>query len=727
MHFTQCPYLTSIRKDLLNLDDPNIHTCTQSLLSDGNIFLCLCCGRSYQGKSKGSPAHQHSIRTGHHIYIHLKSLSIWCLPDDYEVTDDDKGDSKHSAYGDVKGNSNNDNSSKKDKYIQFQDNDGSVNGSQLQWPKVKSSTFASLFGDVWFGIKPFYFSSIEQLSDDQFNFSNELYELLIKMKRISPYNRQSTRHTSQTASTPIDAHANHGMNCLSWLPEMSKSTVNGKSYRIGYLSVHCQSTLIAAITVCLSHIPLLRNVLLAWNTESHQATTKDALLDAVADGVKRMWNPVALHPHFTPARLFTLAQSTGLLLMQASKGGVKGMEKTPGQLLTVIMGHMDRYFSTKTKRRKAEDQMDRNSSGSNGDGDRNSRNNGDRDSRNNGDRDRSSNSSSNSSSSNSSSNSNTDTYSNTISNSNSQYFLNPIDAFRGQLLVQKLRVQRKTDDASQVNPSTGNPSTDNPITSTSTQNPITSTSTDIPTVDNQVVPFLHLNVPLPDPPLFSSQRERIPVQRVSLSSLLNDFLSISSSSNDDEQSNWKPLSTVEASLGQHSHHRRLKLKKNPPLYLMLHFDRLAMADAWGNQRYNNTLLTFDPDNLELCEGTEGKGNGNTSNSNNSNINSINGNISNNTSNSNSNNHASMSFCSYELICCIVAASSPMTSSTVSNSNTNQYSINYATIIRKSTGEYKDQKQNIWFKMECNSEGGPIECPSQAISLHECFVQVWRRK
>lgn len=54
----QCPYLSTIRKNLLDFDFEKI--CSISL-SHTNIYACLVCGRYFQGKSSTSPAYQHSI------------------------------------------------------------------------------------------------------------------------------------------------------------------------------------------------------------------------------------------------------------------------------------------------------------------------------------------------------------------------------------------------------------------------------------------------------------------------------------------------------------------------------------------------------------------------------------------------------------------------------------------------------------------------------------------
>lgn len=78
----QCPYLSTVKKHLLDFDFEKI--CCISL-SHTNIYACLVCGRYFQGRSSTSHAYQHSIEFSHYVFMNLQNSKIYCLPDDYEV------------------------------------------------------------------------------------------------------------------------------------------------------------------------------------------------------------------------------------------------------------------------------------------------------------------------------------------------------------------------------------------------------------------------------------------------------------------------------------------------------------------------------------------------------------------------------------------------------------------------------------------------------------------
>ena len=81
----ECPYLSTINKTILDFDQEKI--CSVSL-KDNNIYSCLVCGKYFHGKGKTTPCYIHSLSEQHHLFINLETRSIYCLPDDYELTDD---------------------------------------------------------------------------------------------------------------------------------------------------------------------------------------------------------------------------------------------------------------------------------------------------------------------------------------------------------------------------------------------------------------------------------------------------------------------------------------------------------------------------------------------------------------------------------------------------------------------------------------------------------------
>ena len=81
----KCPYISTINKTILDFDQEKI--CSVSL-KDNNIYSCLICGKYFHGKGKTTPCYIHSLSEQHHLFINLETRSIYCLPDDYELTDD---------------------------------------------------------------------------------------------------------------------------------------------------------------------------------------------------------------------------------------------------------------------------------------------------------------------------------------------------------------------------------------------------------------------------------------------------------------------------------------------------------------------------------------------------------------------------------------------------------------------------------------------------------------
>jgi Zn-finger in ubiquitin-hydrolases and other protein len=54
-------------------------------LSNQNVYACLVCGKYFQGRGKSTHAYTHSVQHSHHVFIHLDTCRIYCLPDSYEV------------------------------------------------------------------------------------------------------------------------------------------------------------------------------------------------------------------------------------------------------------------------------------------------------------------------------------------------------------------------------------------------------------------------------------------------------------------------------------------------------------------------------------------------------------------------------------------------------------------------------------------------------------------
>merc|ERR1719499_1163110 len=67
-------------------------------MSGLNAYGCLVCGVYFGGRTRGTPAYSHSLKTGHKMIIHLKDSRIFCLPEDYEIEDNTLNDIKHNLH-----------------------------------------------------------------------------------------------------------------------------------------------------------------------------------------------------------------------------------------------------------------------------------------------------------------------------------------------------------------------------------------------------------------------------------------------------------------------------------------------------------------------------------------------------------------------------------------------------------------------------------------------------
>ena len=87
-----CPYLDTINRSVLDFDFEQLCSVTLSPL---NVYACLVCGVYFQGRGINTPAYVHSGETDHHVYMNLKSLKFYCIPDNYEIIDSSLDDIKH--------------------------------------------------------------------------------------------------------------------------------------------------------------------------------------------------------------------------------------------------------------------------------------------------------------------------------------------------------------------------------------------------------------------------------------------------------------------------------------------------------------------------------------------------------------------------------------------------------------------------------------------------------
>lgn len=90
---TECPYLSTINRHLLDFDFEKI--CSVSL-TNLNTYACLICGKYYQGKGRNTYAYTHALEASHHLFINLTNQKIYCLPDNYEVINHSLEDIKNN-------------------------------------------------------------------------------------------------------------------------------------------------------------------------------------------------------------------------------------------------------------------------------------------------------------------------------------------------------------------------------------------------------------------------------------------------------------------------------------------------------------------------------------------------------------------------------------------------------------------------------------------------------
>ncbi len=89
--YTDCPYLATINRSVLDFDMEKVCSVT---LSTMNVYCCLVCGKFLSGRGKSTPAYTHSVQHGHFVYLNMQEERFYCLPDNYEILDPSLNDIK---------------------------------------------------------------------------------------------------------------------------------------------------------------------------------------------------------------------------------------------------------------------------------------------------------------------------------------------------------------------------------------------------------------------------------------------------------------------------------------------------------------------------------------------------------------------------------------------------------------------------------------------------------
>jgi U4/U6.U5 tri-snRNP-associated protein 2 len=50
-----------------------------------NVYVCLVCGKYFQGRARGSAVYFHSLEHNHHVIMKLDTGRVYCIPENYEV------------------------------------------------------------------------------------------------------------------------------------------------------------------------------------------------------------------------------------------------------------------------------------------------------------------------------------------------------------------------------------------------------------------------------------------------------------------------------------------------------------------------------------------------------------------------------------------------------------------------------------------------------------------
>ena len=86
-------YVDTVNRYVLDFDFEKVCSVT---LSNVNIYVCLVCGKFFQGRGKDTPVYIHSMENEHHLFMNLNDAKVWSVPDNYEVLDDSLHDIKYN-------------------------------------------------------------------------------------------------------------------------------------------------------------------------------------------------------------------------------------------------------------------------------------------------------------------------------------------------------------------------------------------------------------------------------------------------------------------------------------------------------------------------------------------------------------------------------------------------------------------------------------------------------
>ena len=78
-------YLNIVHSVNLEVLDFDVERTCSETLAIRNVYLCLVCGKYFQGKGQNTPAYKHALSKYHHIFMSMTSdnRKVWALPDNY--------------------------------------------------------------------------------------------------------------------------------------------------------------------------------------------------------------------------------------------------------------------------------------------------------------------------------------------------------------------------------------------------------------------------------------------------------------------------------------------------------------------------------------------------------------------------------------------------------------------------------------------------------------------
>lgn len=91
----QCPYLDTVNRQMIDFDSEKLCAVT---LTNRNVYVCLVCGRYFEGRGKHTPAFTHSLEENHCVFMNVESGRAYCLPDSYEIFDASLVDVRRSLH-----------------------------------------------------------------------------------------------------------------------------------------------------------------------------------------------------------------------------------------------------------------------------------------------------------------------------------------------------------------------------------------------------------------------------------------------------------------------------------------------------------------------------------------------------------------------------------------------------------------------------------------------------